>query len=1000
MGEMSAGAAAPGPHGAGHQEGGLGPDDIARIMERLGEGAILVDLLSRAVLKANEQFYRMSRFTAEDLSKISLARLHDLADLERILQNAHDPVRSGEILKDMTVSGRDGALFAADVRVTSFAHGESALVLLTYHAPSREEAPEKTARDAGATPQPATPASLPAFTQRLASVRERDDLCRVLVEASSALMGAEAILLIVQRGSQPGTETIASSGFPPPAEEAAGRWLAQQVTSGLLSPERPRVIESLASEEGIRTVNGALPDSKIRALVIFPLESDGRLLGAWALGYPEAGRARTCDLHLGRTLAAHVAGTAAGVLVLERTRREKSHHEVLNRIISWLRGPLDLNGILASLCAELSRALEADRCIILVAEGGGEEAGAKLRVEAEFCGSERPPLKPKGSIAFGASSLGSAVLYSKEPLAVEDVTMRADLTEDGGETIRRFDLRGFIMAKIVSRQEVIGLVAVGRSAQPRPWTAEEVDLVRAVADHAAITMETGRLAQASQERAAQIERERREWERTFDAIPDMLSIHDGYGRMLRANLALQVRLGGDPRRFAGRTCTEILEIVMGQSSGCPHEEAQRSRRAIVREVQGELGVFSLTAIPCFDASGKCLYIIHVAKEITEEKQIREQLLQTEKMAAVGNLVSGVAHELNNPLAGVIGFSEILLEKEDEGKRKKTIERIRDEGERASRIVRNLLTFARKHKPESSMTDINSVIGRTLELRAYDLRVNKIKVVTELSQDLPRTLADPNQLLQVFMNIVTNAEQAMREAHGKGTLTIRSTVADGVIRLTFEDDGPGIPPEHLKKVFDPFFTTKEVGKGTGLGLSICHGIIKEHNGTIGATSAEGQGTVFTLDLPIATGPEIRAEVRRSAAAIKAPPSSILVVDDELAVREMMRDALTARGHRVDVVESGQGALDAVRRQRYDAIVSDLKMPEMDGRELFERLMKDHPDLAGRTVFTSGDTVSDETRSFFEKSGRPYILKPFKVQDMIESVERVIVDASPPDGRRAA
>ncbi|MEE9291540.1 MAG: GAF domain-containing protein, partial [Acidobacteriota bacterium] len=635
---MSAGATKPEPQDSAPAEPGLGPDDIGRIMERLGEGAILVDLATRAVLKANEPFYKLSRFEPADLPALELARLHDLGDLELILQAARQPEKSGQIMPGMTISGRDGALFAADVRVTAFAQGESALVLLTYHAPASENETDQEGDPAAPAPSDAPPL-LHTFTQQLASVRERDDLCRVLVEASAALMGSENMLLVAQRGSQPGIETIASYGLSAAAQDAATRWLSQMVTSGLLSPEKTRVIEALVSEEGLRTEKGFLPESETSALVIFPLESDGGLLGAWALGYPDAGAARACDLDLGRTLAAHIAGTVAGVILLERTRREKSHHEVLNRIISWLRGPLDLDEILDSLCAELCKTLEADRCMILVAEGKGDDAGSRLRVEAEHHPPDQSPLKPKGAIPFGSTSLGTAILFSQAPLDVEDLTLRADLTEEGEESAKQFGLRGFIMAKIVSRQEFIGLVAVGRSEQPVRWTAEEVDLVGAVADHAAVTMETGRLVTASQDRAKQIERERREWERTFDAIPDMLSIHDGYGRMLRANLAMQVRLGGDPREFQGKTCTEILEVVMGRSSGCPHEEAQKLRRAVVREIQGELGVFALTAIPCFDASGKCLYIIHDCKEITEEKQIREQLLQTEKMAAVGNLVS-------------------------------------------------------------------------------------------------------------------------------------------------------------------------------------------------------------------------------------------------------------------------------------------------------------------------------------------------------------------------
>ncbi|HEX9428557.1 MAG TPA: ATP-binding protein, partial [Candidatus Polarisedimenticolia bacterium] len=507
-----------------------------------------------------------------------------------------------------------------------------------------------------------------------------------------------------------------------------------------------------------------------------------------------------------------------------------------------------------------------------------------------------------------------------------------------------------------------------------------------LADRLAIALENAALF-------SQIEVERREWERTFDAIPDMLSIHDGYGRMLRGNQSLQVRLGGEIRPFLGRDCADLLETVVGKAGGCPHMEALQARRALAREIQGERGVFTLMAIPCFDETGDCLYIIHICREITEEKQIREQLLHNEKMAAVGSLVSGVAHELNNPLAGVTGFAQLLLERSVDPKLNKTLERIRDEAERAAKIVKNLLTFARKHKPESARISINSILERTLELRAYDMRVNDIKVTAALDPNLPPTLADPNQLQQVFLNVIVNAEHAMKDAHAKGQFSVTTSVVDGKIRITMVDDGPGIKPEVLKQIFDPFFTTKTVGQGTGLGLSICKAIIREHGGTIGAASTVGQGTTFTIDLPVVAGKETKVEMRRKA-PLPLSPSTILVVDDELSMRELIRDALTARGHTVDAVENGLLALQAINSRRYDLVVSDLKMPGMSGQELFARLRSDAPDLIARIIFTSGDSVSPETRNFLESSGRPYLLKPFEVNDMVEEAEKVAAGKGPP------
>jgi len=964
----------------------VGQGELGRILDHFGEAALLVDLSSRAVLKANEAFLQRSGYSAEEIGALDLVRLHELADLERILGAATRP-GAAAVLPAIACLGRDGALFKADLSVTTLGNGSSSLALLIYGAAGRT----------GPTIDGASPgrAELSDFTLALADVRTTDALGGALAEAARGLMGAESMMLVAQSAHAIAPDVVLSSGMSPAAEEAAAAWLGGLIGGNLLSMEKLRVVRSAAHEPALREASRSLADSGCDAFIIFPLENEGRVAGAWALGYPDAGKAGDANLDVGRAFALHLAGSLSGALLLERTRREKRHHEVLNRIISWLRGPFDLNDIIGSLTKELCRTLEADRCVILVTSGGEDEPAATLRVMAEHVLPPQQPLDVATAYPFGGTAMGEAVLFSKTPLAVEDLKVRPDLTEDHEELIRRLGLRGAIMAKIVSREEVIGLVAVATCSGPRRWTAEEVELVRAVADHAAVTMETARLSKASHERAEQIERERREWERTFDAIPDMLAVHDGYGRLLRANLAMQVRLGGDPRMFIGKECSEVMPAIMGQAGGCPHDEATRARHAISREMQGERGIFSLTVIPCFDAAGHCLYIIHVAKEITEEKHIREQLLQSEKMAAVGSLVSGVAHELNNPLSGVIGFSELLLDNQQDAKLKKSLERIRDEANRAAKIVRNLLTFARKHKPESVMVDINSVLEKTLELRAYELRVNKIKVVSDLAKGLPPTLADPNQLVQVFMNIITNAEQAMRESHGKGTLSIRTVKAAGNIRLTFEDDGPGIAPANLKKIFDPFFTTKPVGKGTGLGLSICHGILKEHGGTIDATSAVGKGTTFIIELPIVTGVAARVEAERPAAD-KVEPGRVLVVDDELFIRELVQDVLAGRGHLVEVVDGGVAALEKIKAGPYDLIISDLKMPELDGQELFARIKADHPDLALRVIFISGDTVSSETQAFLDAAGQPYVLKPFKVKDLVEEAEGLMEARRTPSG----
>jgi two-component system NtrC family sensor kinase len=246
-------------------------------------------------------------------------------------------------------------------------------------------------------------------------------------------------------------------------------------------------------------------------------------------------------------------------------------------------------------------------------------------------------------------------------------------------------------------------------------------------------------------------------------------------------------------------------------------------------------------------------------DITERKNLQEQLIQSEKMAAVGQLISGVTHEINNPLTVVMGYAEVLLSEPnlDKGARK-ALQAIYDESNRCKKVVQNLLSFARKHSPDREYAYINEVLERTLSLKEYDLRKNKVEVIKNLEMKLPALMVDPNQIQQVFLNLINNAEQAMAENEGKRQLVIESRIKNGenrinpgceVIEISFSDSGPGISSKNLKKIFDPFFTTKPVGKGTGLGLSVSYGIIKEHGGEIYALSEEGNGATFIIELPM-------------------------------------------------------------------------------------------------------------------------------------------------------
>jgi len=266
-------------------------------------------------------------------------------------------------------------------------------------------------------------------------------------------------------------------------------------------------------------------------------------------------------------------------------------------------------------------------------------------------------------------------------------------------------------------------------------------------------------------------------------------------------------------------------------------------------VSGEERIYDLETVPMRDSQDRQVGWLAILRDITQRKKMQEQLIAQDRLASIGELTSGIAHELNNPLANVIGFSELLLKRDLPADVKADVNVISGEAERAAKVVDGLLTFARTQHGDESPIDVNEIIEKTLELRAHDQRANNIRTITRFAPSLSEITGNDFQLRQVFLDIIINAESSMIGANGKGTLTIVTERAGDFIRVSFTDDGPGIPPQNLARLFDPFFTTKEVGKGTGLGLSICHGIVAEHGGRIWAESGPGEGATFSVELPV-------------------------------------------------------------------------------------------------------------------------------------------------------
>jgi PAS domain S-box-containing protein len=402
--------------------------------------------------------------------------------------------------------------------------------------------------------------------------------------------------------------------------------------------------------------------------------------------------------------------------------------------------------------------------------------------------------------------------------------------------------------------------------------------------------------------------------------------------------------------------------------------------------------------PVLDSGGEVLGRLEIYRDVTGQRLVQSKLLQTEKMAGLGQLVSGIAHELNNPLTSIIGYSQLLLGRRLTAPQEADGRMIHQEAERAARIVKNLLLFAREARPERRPVHLNEIVERTLALRNYELRVENIELSQDLAQDLPPVEADPAQLQQVLLNLLVNAEQAIRQGSGEGSIRVRTRKTPrGRVSFEILDSGPGIPHEIIPRIFDPFFSTKASGAGTGLGLSITCGIVKEHGGEIFVHSQLGHGAKFTVELPAAPYEAASASapptIRTTApAAIRLGRGErVLVVEDEPTVAHLIADVLIEEGHKVEIVLDGRDGLDRATGGNFALIICDLRMPHLDGRAIYRELVAKGSPMRHRLMFVTGDTLAPRTLEFLEKSGLPFLAKPFLVGELKAVVERALVAA---------
>jgi len=656
----------------------------------------------------------------------------------------------------------------------------------------------------------------------------------------------------------------------------------------------------------------------------------------------------------------------------------------------------DLEGLGSTVVKLMSGALHTSNASLLLTsqENGG------LAVMSTV-GLDNPPSRvvlKKESLLVGWLRLHDDIVCSKE-LSV--IIQLQNLTRLERQNLEKLQAELYVPIK-AREGELSGLLTLGEKLSHQTYSDEDRRLLSTIARQIAVSLENASLYREVRLSEIALRESEEKLRLMFESITAGIVVYDLRANIVQVNEAVLRMHGYDSKEeLIGRSAIELIakkdraKAIKNMKRLLEDGYVKNVEYTLLREDGSKFNA-EVSATVMRDASGNPTAFVAVTEDITERKQIEVQKREMEqkaqlasRLASVGEMASGIAHEINNPLTGVIGFAHLLMRKDIPEDTRKYVQAIHNGAQRVADIVTRLLTFARQRKPSRTSVNINEILENTLALRAYEMQTSNIEVTAQLASYLPRTVADAGQLQEVFLNIIINAETEMKLAHSRGKLSVKTETLDNSIRISFEDDGPGIVEENLKKIFDPFFTTREVGKGTGLGLSLCHAIVAEHNGQIYAKSRLGEGATFVVELPIVSEekesepPGLAADVLERASKVR-----ILVVDDEPAVQQLLSEILTDEGHEVETVDNGTDALRMIESKCYSLILLDIKLPGMSGIELYKRVEQTAQFLASRVVFITGDVMGANTSDFFSKSKACYITKPFDTQQLKKEINRIL------------
>ncbi len=686
----------------------------------------------------------------------------------------------------------------------------------------------------------------------------------------------------------------------------------------------------------------------------------------------------------------------AGRSPARRSRSLVEENSVLAEIGRIVSVSLDFADVYEPFAAALARLVPFDRLNIVTID---HEAGTITN--AFVTGAVTVPgLEVGDSSKIIDSSSVRALVEKGEGILMSSAEQDEVLARSGVERANRAaGLLSKISAPFLLGDEIVGLMNI-RSRLPSAYDREHLRLAQLVASQIAGFFSNSQAYRRRVEAEEALRESERRFREMFDEAPVGYYETDRESRITAANRTLQEMLDYSSVDLVGRHSWDFMresaaaQQMFNKWLTSPGKVfAGIERTFLRRDGQPLYAIAEARQIRTADGGVQGLRI--TVQDITELKRIEAGMRETSHLASIGELAAGVAHELNNPLTSVAGFSELLLDERDPQRVQNYVQRINIEAQRAARIVQGLLSFARPRELEMKMVDLRTIVGRVVDLKTYDLRTANVTLDIDLPEEPASTRADEHLLTQVLLNVVTNAEQVLNELRDGRSIRISLRPMPDFFRITVSDNGRGIAPDVINRVFEPFFTTKDVGEGTGLGLSMAYGIVRQHDGEISVESPPSGGVNFHIDIPVrleedsAPGDGPR---RASPDPANTGANRVLAIDDEPHTRELVRAALSRLGFQVDVARNSHEALILMEDSPYQCLILDLKMPGMSGEDLFGIISRNRPDLAERVLFVTGDTVSPRTRDFLASTGRPWRNEPVHLQELAGEVVMVCEAAS--------